>query len=905
MMRNKNLYFSQIIKAAISGGAVLLMSQPVVSQDTEGARSNALEEIHVVGFRRSLENSENSKRDAVGTRDSIFAEDIGEFPDANLAESLQRVSGVSISRDSGEGRQISLRGLGPNFTRTRVNGLEALFTTDSGIDQRGSASRTRNFDFSVFASELFGRIDVHKSYDASIDEGGLAGTVDLHTPRPFDSKEEGLRGAVSIKGVYNDSTTNTDPRIAGLISNTWGNFGVLLSGAYSTVDTIEKGYHVWSWEQASFGMDNVEASVDSDVADRLVNSTGSGRVFVPRANNIASWANTRERTGITAALQWQPSERVSLDLDVLYGELSNDRVENQISTAGTNAFTGNVTGAQRLVDAAIEGDDLVFASFEHLDLRTESKVSFGETTFNQVSLKGQFEISDRLSATALIGSSDSDFEQPVHDKVFAEAFDHEFSVDWRNADFGQNTYDFDIADSDEWFLMRTDVREDEITNNYSTYQVDFDYAFNDGHSLSFGLQSKSYESGGLERRNRVDWSANGVPNTDAPEAVFQLTEIPILRPYAIANSQATFERVVATGLISRELDATFNRPGTVYEVEEDTVGVYGKYSWDTALGDMPFRGNFGLRWYETDQVSSGEVNTGTGFEQATFERTYSDVLPSLNVVFDLSDNWVWRLGANRNISRPGLGQLRAAGQVEVADRRISAGNPNLERFVADSYDTSLEFYGDSASVAFAFFYKDMESFIVQRSRTLPYSETGYPLEFLEFDNRVTAESEFTVSQPINGDSASVTGVEISFQADLSFLPAPFDKMGVVGNMTMADGETTLFNEDRAIIVAPPGLSELSHNLTVYYETDRWGARISNSYRDDYITGEGAAQNIVAGYDDTTFVDFKAFYNLGEDMKLSFEAANLTDERIRQFLDHRTQSFTTSGRNFAIGLNYSF
>jgi len=449
--------------------------------------------------------------------------------------------------------------------------------------------------------------------------------------------------------------------------------------------------------------------------------------------------------------------------------------------------------------------------------------------------------------------------------------------------------------------MRTDVREDEMTNEYDTYQIDFSYAFNYTHSLNFGFQSKSYESSGFERRNRVDWKNN----PDAPKAVFQLTDIPILRPYAIANNQATFDRVVATGLISRELDASFNRPGTVYQIEEDTFAAYVQYAWDSEMGDLPFRGNLGGRWYDTEQTSSGEVNTGTGFEQATFNRSYSDFLPSVNLVVDLSDSWLVRAGANRNISRPSLNQLRAAGQVGVADQRIDAGNPNLERFIADSFEMSLEYYGESSSVALAYFYKDMDSFIVQRSQTLPYNQTGYPVEFLAFDPRVNEQSEFTVSQPINGDSANVSGIEFAFQMDFTFLPKPFNNLGMLGNVTIADGDTTLFNEDERITVTPPGLSELSHNITVYYETDIWGTRISSSYRDDFITGEGSEQNIVAGYSETTFVDFKAFYNLNDVTKITFEATNLTDERIRQFLDHRTQSYTQSGRNFALGVSYQF
>ncbi|ATC80836.1 TonB-dependent receptor plug domain-containing protein [Pseudoalteromonas agarivorans] len=159
-----------ILVGAVSG-TFILASSPIHAAQSDKVQQE-MEAITVTGYRSNLARSKELKKNAIGSQDSILAEDIGEFPDANLAESLQRVPGVSISRDSGEGRQISLRGLGPNFTRTRLNGMEALFTSDSGIDQRGGASRSRDFDFSIFASELFNRVDVYKSYDASLDEGG-------------------------------------------------------------------------------------------------------------------------------------------------------------------------------------------------------------------------------------------------------------------------------------------------------------------------------------------------------------------------------------------------------------------------------------------------------------------------------------------------------------------------------------------------------------------------------------------------------------------------------------------------------------------------------------------------------------------------------------------------------------
>ena len=191
------------VAGAVAGGVSTLAADPVAVAD----------DIVVNGYRRSLLAAQELKRRAVGTEDNIVASDIAAFPDLNLAEALQRVPGVAITRDTGEGRQIALRGLGPDFTRTQLNGMEVLGNTASGMDNRGNVSRSRGFDFSLFASELFNRVSVQKSYAANQDEGGIAGTVQLFTAKPFDY--DGQKIVLSAKGQTNDQTSGITPRIAG------------------------------------------------------------------------------------------------------------------------------------------------------------------------------------------------------------------------------------------------------------------------------------------------------------------------------------------------------------------------------------------------------------------------------------------------------------------------------------------------------------------------------------------------------------------------------------------------------------------------------------------------------------------------------------------------------------------
>src|SRR5688572_33052546 len=202
--------------------------------------------IEVTGFRASIETALADKREDAGIVDVIRAEDIGKFPDTNLAESLQRISGVVIDRDAGEGRNITVRGLGGDFTRVRINGIEALATT-GGTDSSGGNNRTRGFDFNVFPSDLFSQIVVRKSSSADVDEGSLGATIDLRTARPFDFN--GFKASGSIQARYNDLAQKTDPRAAFLVSNIFagGTVGVLISGAYSQRYLYEEGFSTVRW----------------------------------------------------------------------------------------------------------------------------------------------------------------------------------------------------------------------------------------------------------------------------------------------------------------------------------------------------------------------------------------------------------------------------------------------------------------------------------------------------------------------------------------------------------------------------------------------------------------------------------------------------------------------------------
>src|SRR5262245_25806152 len=314
--------------------ALLGVASAAVAQDGASAASaeaEAVEEVVVTGFRASLDKALDAKQEQVGAIDMIVAEDIADFPDLNLAESLQRVPGVVIARDAGEGRQISVRGLGPQFARVRINGIEAM-SANGGTDAAGGTNRGRSFDFNTFSSELFSNITVRKTASADTEEGSLGATVDLRSARPFDYQGMTLVG--SLQMGYNDLNSDSDPRAAMLFSNTFadGKFGVLFSAAYTDRKLGDEGSSTVRWMRSGTPPTPTAPSPNCIPGG---NATANGNCFLsldptysgtptledinfsfrPRIPRYDQYTHEQDRLGLTASMQFAPSEKMTFSLD--------------------------------------------------------------------------------------------------------------------------------------------------------------------------------------------------------------------------------------------------------------------------------------------------------------------------------------------------------------------------------------------------------------------------------------------------------------------------------------------------------------------------------------------------------------------------------------------------------------
>ncbi|HEX9932909.1 MAG TPA: TonB-dependent receptor, partial [Allosphingosinicella sp.] len=459
---------------ALAVGPVAAHAQPAASEQPEtaearGAEPGAVPEgeegeaIVVTGFRQSLRAALNQKRDANAIVDVIRAEDIADFPDNNLAESIQRIPGVTITRDQGEGRQITVRGLGPLFTRVRINGMEGLSTT-GGADASGGANRSRSFDFNIFASELFNQITVRKSATADVEEGSLGATVDLQTARPFDYRDD-MVFAGSVQAGYNDLSEEVDPRLAALFSTQLldGRLGILLSAAYSTRGIREEGPSTVRWERST---DNNGFNAASTLP---TGATAGTAYYHPRIPRYDSYLYDTERLGLTGSIQLRPTDTTLLSFDALYARFDSQRGEQYLEAI---SFSRGGTGKPQTVilpGAVVdENNSLVSGTFNNVDVRVESRFDELTTEFQQYTASLSQELGERLTVNLLGGYSQSSFRNPIQTTVALDVANVQgYSYDFTRGRLPQFSYgNLDVADPSRYTLGEIRLRPQFVDNSF-------------------------------------------------------------------------------------------------------------------------------------------------------------------------------------------------------------------------------------------------------------------------------------------------------------------------------------------------------------------------------------------------------------------------------------------------------
>ncbi|QFT54933.1 TonB-dependent receptor [Microbulbifer sp. THAF38] len=887
------------------------------AQNTEEAQkeSLALEEVEVLGIRQSMEKNLDVKRFSNAVVDSITAEDIGKFPDKNVADALQRVPGVSIVRSGGEGARVSIRGTAPELTFTQLNGNYIATPGDEP---------SRSLDYSLLPATMIARTDVYKSPEAKLDEGGIGGTVILHTRKPLDL--DAGEGMLSVETTYADVTEKYEPQYTGFYS--WKNdqetFGVLVG--YSRQDrqnrVISTTTENWGWQGDEKPHDGVEAR------GAMIDIDGNEYrdFYAPRAVVGSVFEEERTREGIQLSAQWRPVEQLELGVNYFRFEQGGNSENYRIVFPEWNYGDAVAPGSLKFDE---DGDTLLgMGMLDRGQAELQSPQVAGDyTRAEYVSDTLDFNAiyqGDGYSVRLVVGSTSA--EGGPSEKLFASVNSRYGTVaDW-SWDLSSGTAEIDtsadLGDPNtyplyDWFSSHWTSSEDD--ENYYQLDVSIDMDYGWLTSFDVGLKYRDHE---INRRiTKQSWDDDNLPcptinwgevegacypwwpddsfHTDpngVPDTIDILSSGPldnIIGGVKVPNfAYLEFEK------LKEFLYETYGDPTVIverdqdYRIGEEVTAAYVQQNFASAT----LRGNFGVRAVQTKQYARTYDNIDGVLQDEPNIRDSSntDFLPSANIAWDINDDLVMRAALARVVARVNYDGLGGSESIHAplpgaTVRDGFAGNSELEPYKADQFDLGLEWYFDDASaMGVTLFRKDIASFVIN----------GSSLVTREIDGEIW---NVNMSMPVNGTDATAQGAEL-------FVQYAFDNgFGVFANYTYTD--TELANLDlesgETIKTEIAGTSKDQYNLSVYYENDLFSVRASYNYRSAYADGYSNGVNTFT--DEYDQLDVNASYSLMENLTLTASIINLTEEKVDRYWgeENRVLGSSYSGRRAYMGLTYSF
>lgn len=907
--------------AASAAVFTMFASTQSIAQET-GADSAVLDEVVVLGIRGSLQRSLAAKRGSVSVVDGISSDDIADFPGYNITEEIGRLPGVAISREDGEGQRITVRGLASEFTRVTINGQ----TVTSG-------NAGREVDFDVFASEMFSAVTITKTATASMVEGGLAATVDLRTPRPLDLDDQIFK--VNAEFSSNDLRAEQDPRIAGMASKVFadGLFGVAVTAAYSETSLRQDTSQPWRY---TFRGDTIAGGAHDVNGDGIPDPELVGVVNPNLPRNVLNM-RTRERLGITASFQYRPTDNLTFSLDYLHAETDEDRARYTID--GNLQAEGGVWPSL-IGGAVVENGVLVAGTFANVNQRSEELIKINDEKTDLITAEVDWQISDDWNAFFKLSRSDA--SKTTWEEAYLVQGNGAFSYQLQqNGRFFTFPTSIDHLDATEFFLAQTLVKPNKVNDVEDSLRLDLTRNFSDSglSKLSAGVYASERDA------DLTRWETRFNPKRflpSDPDTLFDIPATGILGTLPATDVFTGFDNVpdgVVTDWLIVDVDLVggsrfFNQDttpdadGFVYRTISTTTENFGQPSGQTILtpnlqqtaswaveektysgyveGDFEFGKtsiNAGARFVRTEQTSRGMENGPNGtFTPIVVENNYTEVLPSVSVRYEFSDDVVLRFTANRSLTRPTLSRLAPARSLEPTQQLGSAGNPLLDPFIANQFDIGAEWYfGGEALLAATFFYKDMDSFIIQAE--VPVVIQGSQLRDAG-DNSINGQT-FQISQPINGQGGEVTGLELIYQQPFSFLPGPFDGFGIYANYTFSDSDVTAVVNGVSINTRLQGQSKNSFNIIGYFENDIFNVRLAYGWRDDFVKELRQGREVKVF--DYGQLDLTTKYNINDNASISFEALNLTNEisGVFDFQEFRPIETNVTGTTYRLGVSLRF
>ena len=890
------------------------------TQNGAPATVDADQDIVVTGIRGSLRSAIAVKRNANAVVDVISAEDIGKFPDRNVAESLSHIPGVSIDRRFGEGEKVAILGTDPALNRMLLDG-HALASADWGGNDNDPSSRT--FNYSLLAPELVDRLEVYKSPEPRIEEGSLGGTVIVRTRRPLDLKANAIFASGGYS--YNDRSDKGNVRGSGLYS--WKNkdetFGILVAATYDKQSLTRSGVEF-------FGYDNVAANADGTRNSPFVNRAQDGTLSLkspgatitggtiadlynaasPFGINYAYFQQTRERKSVSGTVQYRPSSDLTFTLNGLHIDGNYNNYSQSMYTI-PGAWTGDVLQSATISNGVVTGASFGAANSQSAQL---------DTLVRKTKLK-----TDNLNFF-------TDWEGDGGAKV-------SFAGGWSKATGGRNPeYLFNVQTKLPYSYAFTDttatvnfVGDQTNPANYFTNPNNNPAQIEGRPVVVNGTQLNAAQIGGLDYSVTTDRDIFGGYDATIPVSLGPFTEI-LLGSRVTDHVNKIDARGINTYLTSSQTIAqlgvpvlitpsgTFdgsggmgnatsylnlpeqsvidilagainsplvNKVGASTKVKETVIASYAQANFDQG----GFRGNIGGRLVYTRDISNfATTPSGVVNPQPVPTRTSTDYmkfLPSLNIAYSINPQVIIRGAVARVISRPRYQDLAAATSLNDTTLDGGGGNPNLKPYESTNYELTAEWYPRAGTLlAVELFRRDIENYIISSRQNVDY--------FNALQNRITT---YNVSQPINGAKAKVNGALVSGQAEI------WGGFGLQANYSYQDSSTSSIDVTGAELNLPY-LSKHTVNIIPYFESGPFQARLSYNYRTAYFRtiGRLGSREMVAPYNQ---LDFSAGFNITPAITLSVNAQNLLDATYLQYNTTRDRptAFYKNGRTFAASVSF--
>ncbi|MGY5797754.1 TonB-dependent receptor [Rheinheimera faecalis] len=927
--------------AAEQAQSSAIESKTAVQPEQQAAAKNDkdVEVIQVSGIRSSIKESLFQKQNATSVVDLVVSDDIGKFPDENLAEALQRIPGITITRNGGEGQNILVRGLGGGYNITTLNGRKLA-----------SEYAGRDFNFDTIASELVSVLRVYKSPEAQLPEGGIGAVIDIETRKPLDM--DGTTISASAKGIYESRTEDTHPHASFIYGqkNEDDTFGGLFSAVYSKKTLRADTYSASGFfdEDEGWGVDSAGVPVDTN-ENGVIDTGETYASKIPSYMYFANAQDVRERLGATLALQWRPTDQLDINFDSLYSRYNTDGNRYQIGfvnydethTPGTPLFSdATFDDMDRVIKMRQTGDNTMV---ELLNISTPRK-----TDTYQLGLNTKYQYNEQWSFTVDAAYSEAK-DQNAGDNRFivARGFVDAIDIDYSS---GNKLPDVVISPgltADQDYGAHYSYNSGTgVTDKISDLKLLSTYLPEDGliTKVDAGLTYVNQQKGQNQfaSANPSQFSRGGFYLTRDGYAfdnstVFQKGEFELFRIPADVFVPANFDnfldgenslspspwpsfdydkllayyRGINAEAADKSIVAVQDRAGS-YEVEEAVSTAFVQVTMEPELFGLSSMLNLGLRGSKTDVTSSGfgydlakvELDAGglptnNDWRQVlpvSYDDSYNNILPSLNFKLNLTDELLVRFSAAQVLSRPSLYYLRswAAPNFTVREQglpTLAMGNPGVKPEEANQADLTLEwYYGESSALSGGVFVKDIKSFVTEGKFAANVAGTDY-----------------LVTTSVNGEyGAKVEGYEMAWQQSLQeLLPEPFNGLGFQLNYTYVD--SSYDDPDLKAKNLPfQGMSKNSYNAVVYYEQYGVQARLAYNWRSKFVTNpeDWGGASWIASYGQ---LDASVSYDIMHGLTVFAEASNLSNSRYWGYVKREDQVnyLERFGTQLALGIRGSF